>query len=828
MNFRNVRLLVLLIISSISISNAHAQMAGLSQLLNMGMQGYNSVLNTAKTAATTKVGTTSANTAASLQQAKMMGVDPNIIKLLLGGGEDASAAVSNPNDALMSSLLNPEYGQLVLQTKLRQDSMFLILDSLKVEKQKLKDIDLSNEIFGHRFFTTNNLELFFKSTDTKAPDSYIVGPGDEILISVWGYADYNNKLKVNDDGYIQETEFGRLYVKGLTFGAVKALIGKRLNSFINTQNTKYEITLNYSRSIDVNIVGEVVTPGTFKIPAINSVYNAINAADGVTNIGTVRDIQIRRDGKVVKRFDVHQFLMNPIPEESFYLQNGDFIYVPVAEKIIKIVGAVRRASLYELKKGEGLNELIAFAGGLKPNAFIKNILITRLAKDKTEIINLDYEKLLASNQNFVLFDGDVVNIGYISGEIENGVSISGSVRYPGRYQLKDGYRISDLIIAAGGIKLSAYTDRAYIKRVMPNQQTVITKFSLSNILLDPSSADNLLLQKNDKVELFDQSEFVEKFVVTIQGSVLKPAILEYSDGLTLNDLLFYAGGLKTEAANSKIQISRVLEINEEDSLGKKFIPQRVIVQNIEIGPNLEIDEASKAFRLAPMDLVDVRKTPGFAEQMKMTISGEVVYPGSYTILDKNERVLDIIERAGGLTQYAHIQSAKLIRSDMNQFKTVFELKDAFKDPNSRANLIVKNGDIIEIPTINQLVRINGAVRYPNLDSAQTISGKFVAGKSARWYVKKYAGGFKKEAKRKNTMVLYPNGKVEYTKSFLGIKNYPTIDVEGALVNVEQKEPKPKMPPMTKEPVSLNILLPSLIAGITSALSTAMLIVFLKK
>ena len=302
MNFRNVRLLVLLIISSISISNAHAQMAGLSQLLNMGMQGYNSVLNTAKTAATTKVGTTSANTAASLQQAKMMGVDPNIIKLLLGGGEDASAAVSNPNDALMSSLLNPEYGQLVLQTKLRQDSMFLILDSLKVEKQKLKDIDLSNEIFGHRFFTTNNLEFFFKSTDTKAPDSYIVGPGDEILISVWGYADYNNKLKVNDDGYIQETEFGRLYVKGLTFGAVKALIGKRLNSFINTQNTKYEITLNYSRSIDVNIVGEVVTPGTFKIPAINTVYNAINAADGVTNIGTVRDIQIRRDGKVVKRF----------------------------------------------------------------------------------------------------------------------------------------------------------------------------------------------------------------------------------------------------------------------------------------------------------------------------------------------------------------------------------------------------------------------------------------------------------------------------------------------------------------------------------------------
>ena len=159
--------------------------------------------------------------------------------------------------------------------------------------------------------------------------------------------------------------------------------------------------------------------------------------------------------------------------------------------------------------------------------------------------------------------------------------------------------------------------------------------------------------------------------------------------------------------------------------------------------------------------------------------------------------------------------------------TVFELKDAFKDPNSRSNLILKDGDLIEIPTVNQLIRINGAIRYPHLDSAQTISGKFVAGKSARWYVKNYAGGFEKSAKKKNTMVLYPNGKVEYTKSFMGIKNYPTIDVEGAIVNVEMKKQKPKAPSVPREPVSLNILLPSLIAGVTSALSTALLIIFLK-
>jgi polysaccharide export outer membrane protein len=823
-----IKLILVAFFLKFSVLSYSQTAAALNQLLNFGNSGYSSVMNAARTASTTKTGTSTASSAAALQQAKMLGVDPNIIGLLtktLGGGGEETATQSSGLD-MASMLLNPDYAQMILETKVKQDSMQLMLDSFREERLKKKEIDISNEVFGHRFFSTDNLQLFLKSSDTKAPDSYTLGVGDELLISVWGYADYNNKFKIGEDGYIQEKEFGRLYLKGMTFGAAKAVIGKRLSSFINPANTKYEISLNYSRSIDINLVGEVITPGTYKIPAINSVFNAVNAADGVSKIGSVRDIQVRRDGKLIKRFDLHQFLFNPLPSESFYLQNGDFIYVPVAEKLVKIEGAVRRPSIYELKPNEGLNEMIAFAGGLKPDAFIKTIQITRFVKDKTEMINLDYEKILASKENFILNDGDIINISYIPGGVENGVNISGSVRFPGRYQLKENFRISDVIIMAGGIRLDAYIDRAYLKRKMPDQTEVITKFSLSNILLDPSSADNFLLQKDDKIEIFSQANFTEKFIVSIQGSVLKPAVLEYSQNLTLNDLLFYAGGLKTEAANSKIEISRVIDVNT-DSLGKKYLPNRIVVKSITIGPNLEIDEASKAFRLSPMDLVDVRKTPGFAEQMKITLQGEVVYPGSYTILDKFEKVLDVIKRAGGLTPYAHIQSAKLVRPDFAQNRTVFELKDAFKDPNSRANLILKDGDIIEIPTVNQLIRINGAIRYPNLDSAQTISGKFVPGKSAKWYVKNYAGGFEKRAKKKNTMVVYPNGKVEYTKGFMGIKNYPTVDVEGAIVNVEKKKEKPKAPTVPREPVSLNILLPSLIAGVTSALSTAMLIIFLK-
>jgi len=268
-------------------------------------------------------------------------------------------------------------------------------------------------------------------------------------------------------------------------------------------------------------------------------------------------------------------------------------------------------------------------------------------------------------------------------------------------------------------------------------------------------------------------------------------------------------------------------MNVDSSLDKKFIPQRIIVQTISIGPNLELDEASKSFALSPMDRVFVRKEYGFEDQTTVTIKGEVKYPGIYPILNKNERVLDIIERAGGLTPYAFVKNAKLTRPDSKLDKTIFQLNDAFGDTASRANLIVKSGDEIEIPTVNQLVSIKGAIRYPNLDSMQTINGKYVPGKSARWYVKHYGGGFKKGALKKSTMVLYPNRKVDYTHSFIGIKNYPTVDIEGATITVDMKQKKPKPPKGPEAALNWNIVLPSMIAALTSIATTVTLIFVLK-
>ncbi len=770
---------------------------------------------------------TSGSSGAAASQLQMLGLDPNIIQKYIQKSEQPKNNANNQVSAEDDALPNPiaDILGILMSIKTQQDDMSTVLAKLGIQDSTPAASVSPDDIYGHDFFGNQKLATFVKSTDARAADSYILDSGDELNIAVWGYADYNNKFKVNDDGYIQIPEFGRIYVRGLTFGAVKALIGKRLSTFIDPKNTKYEISLIYSRTIDVNIVGEVKSPGTYQIPAINSVYNAINAANGITDIGSVRDIQIRRNGKVVKTFDVYEFLFNPLSDNNFYLQKGDFIFIGTQEKLLKIGGAVRRPAKYELKKSEGLKNLVKFAGGFSPDANTKSLQIVRNNGKTQQIIDVNYDLLVSSGSDFVLNDGDIVNILSVTGDPENFVKIEGQIKYPGKYELKEGYRISDIIIAGGGITSDAYLDRAYIKRKLPDNTYINQKFSLKDIILNPSGSENLLLQKEDEIKIFSKNDFLEKFKVTIAGSVINPLTMDYTRGMTLNDLLFYAGGLKMEAANSKIEISRNVV---SDTVKNEFSPQRITVLSASINDKLEIDEKSKSFLLEPFDQVYVRKTPGFNSQESITINGEVMYPGIYPILDKNEKVLDLIRRTGGLTPYAYLNGATLVRLDNNQQEIIFELKNAFKDSTSRANLVLKNGDVINIPTVNQQVSIKGnGIRYPDLDSNQTISGKFIPGKSARWYIKNYAGGFKKGANKRSTYVMYPNKKMDYTRFAMGIKNYPTVDYEGAVINVDMKVKKPKPPKGPESNINWNILLPSIIAGITSLGTTLTLIFVLK-
>ncbi len=775
-------------------------------------------------------------------QGQMMGLDQNVLKKLRGSSENIQAQETDfldPTFVVPKEISAPEagdetpreysvdgselYERLYMQTlrmRTLQDSMGLL--GLKLDSFRLRNDSLY--VWGHELFRSNLIETFIKSTDAKVPDSYVINEGDEITLAVWGFADYNGKFTVKQDGYIQIPEFGRVYLKGLTFGAAKGLIAKRLGSFINPQNTQYEITMNYVRNIGINILGEVKKPGTYQIPAINSVFNALNASEGPTQKGTIRNIEVRRDGKLLKKFDVYEYLLNANSNQNFYLQENDVIYVPMLGKVVELTGAVRKENRYEIKEGEGFRKLLEFAGGLRPNAYTDNIKLERFVNQKLEVINLNLTEILEGGRDLELQDGDRIYIPKLNIRSEESVEIAGEVLIPDVYEYNENDRVSDLIKIAGGLLPTTYMDRAYISRKMEDGSKVLMPLDLKSIFMDEDSPENILLKKEDRLELFPKKNFIEKFKVSITGSVRKPVKIDYSEGLTLNDLLFFAGGLKKEAANNKIEISRVINVANDDD--RTYTAQRVTVQTIEIGPNLELDNFSKNYELSPMDQVFVRKSLDFDEQMNIHIKGEVMYPGTYPILSKDETILDVIERAGGLTPYAHINSANLYREDNENAIEILDLKAAYSDSTSYANYALMNEDIIEIPTMNPMVSVRGALRYPGADTNRFISGTYIPGKRAKYYINQYGGGYATRSKRKATMVVHPNGDVGRTKSFLGIKRYSKVR-EGSKIITYYKPPKPQTEPVPKQPLNWNLVLPSILVSMSTVASTIVLINLLK-
>lgn len=740
------------------------------------------------------------------------GISPNQLNSMMGSKEEAAE-----EDPLASEEALYFINQL-------QGMLFdAVLDSVKEASGVVDDSIPTAEIFGHQFFRSKNIKVFTKSENVKATDSYTLDIGDEISISVYGSSFFNAKGEVNSEGYLEIEDLTRIYVKGISFGAAKQLINNQLKKYINAGTTKTEIVLNYSRNITVNIVGDVVNPGSYVIPAINSVFNALSAADGPSRIGTIRNIQVNRNGKTIKTMDLYDFLLKGNITNDFFLQDGDYIYVSTQKIIAKIEGSIKRPWKYELIEGETLFNLIQMSGGFTANAYTQSIQVKRFLNGKVELLDIDLSAF-DGGKTFKIIDGDEFVIPVIPKDFENFVNIKGAVRFPGTYELKSGYRIADLIEAAGGLTFDAYLNRAYLTRKTEDLSSMIQSFNLSDVVLQNSS-ENVLLEKHDVIDIFSKKEFLEEFRVSIEGAVLRSVNKTYAEGMTLNDLIFYGGGLKKEAANNVIEISRVVSKSED---GKETLA-RVIIKRVTVDGALEIDEASKNFPLSPMDQVFVRKNPDFDVQENITIRGEVAYPGDYPILQKDEKILDLIARAGGLTPYAFIPSAKLYRLDKTIGTVVIDLEEAFRSPESRLNYILKDGDIIDIPTVNQLVSVSGAIGHPRLDSLETISSFYRPGRRAKFYIKKDAGGFDQYAKKRSTKVVNPDGSAGYTKKVLFFNRYPEVN-EGAIVSVEYKKKAKRVQQLDetpREPLNWNMLLPSLIVGGTSVISSSILILVLR-
>ena len=702
----------------------------------------------------------------------------------------------------------------------------LIIDSTSFPKGK---------IFGQDIFRNQDLSFFQKALDAKAPENYKVGPGDEISISIWGFNEFSETLEVDERGYISPSSYGRIYVKGITFKNMRSILKKKFSTFFDMQNSEIDVSLSYSRVITVNIIGEVYNPGSFTIPAINTAFNALIASGGPNQIGSVRNIYIKRDGKTVDSLDVYKFLFNPLISNDIYMQDGDYIFIPPAENLVEIIGEVNRPYTYEAKDGESVGDMIKYSGGFTTTAFRDIITLKRLDYNNLKVYDVIKADLYQEN----ISDGDQIVVNKISNKISNVVTLKGDVGVSGDYEFKENEKILDLLSRAKCISNKTFLDKVYIIRLNEDRSKQHLSINLNNIISDPNHEGNILLKEYDIVHVLSVDKFDDEFFISVQGAVRNPSTFSFGNGMSLQSALILSGGLTQQAQGSRVEVSRIMEY---DIATNKLKPRRTVVKNIEVGNDLTLSESAEDFILQPFDQVFVRSNPEFEPAENITILGEVKYPGTYSILRKNEKVSSLIKRAGGLTNYAYVDGVKMFRKfnvkesireeslEMNisddlkksilnspdvaavyaneveeKSKAFFaeensakiskentdivylNLDKALKNNESRFNLVLNKGDSIVIPQILDVVHISGELM--NLEG-NSISAPFFTRKRANYYVKNFAGGFSKENDRSNTIVVYPNGIAKKSRNYILFKLSPKV-TKGSTIRVASKNIKQK-------------------------------------
>ena len=714
------------------------------------------------------------------------------------------------------------------------------------------------KIWGQQFFRDQSISLFTRSRDIKAIDSYLLGIGDELAITVWGATDYSANVAIEEDGSInikdprQGIHIPRLYVKDMTFMDAKYAIEELLSNHMNVRNSQISIELNYSRALTINITGEVFNPGSYTIPAVNTAFNALVASGGPSQIGSVRLIRVVSSDVKTRILDVYKFMSNPNVADRFFLKNNDYIYVPLAERVVEIEGAIERPFFYELIDGEDLVELIDYAGGLRPDAYRRNIQIIRYENDEELLIDVNLAEVLAQKKNFPLKDGDRISINPIEQAFANYITVKGAVKLPGTYELEPGTRLSD-VLSKSGIVLSAVMKRIYVKRLREDLSLQYIPVNIYEVLQDTSSEGNLLLRPFDEIEVKYKADFIDKYNVSVYGAVRKPGNFEFSSNLTLADVLYMANGLKLEASNSYIEVSRLVLDSEGNST-------YIIFKQLSINSNVDSlkVEGAQDFVLEPYDQIFVRSSKNFEAPRNISIMGEVTWPGRYTLANDQERVLDIIKRAGGWTDIAFLEGAK-----ENDGLVLLNLEALRREgKKSRYNYVLRDGDRIEIPKLKDLVSVAGRINHPaikeraelaareldlelertpndldkkelllqvyrqELENPLKVNVPFHTGKRANFYIHEYGAGIdrKQGGRQRLVFVRYANGQVKKTRNFLFFKVYPKVE-KGAMVYVGAREKKIKK---ATNPINWYKVITDTMALVVSGLSIYALVITLSR
>lgn len=571
------------------------------------------------------------------------------------------------------------------------------------------DIDDAT-LYGQEIFRAQRLRLYTSSRDVKPPGTYILGSGDVISISIWGRSERDFVFELGKDGYIKPSRIPRIYLKGLRLDDARELLKKRFSNYFSFDDNTFEMTLNYGRTINVDIVGEVYNFGTFNIPAINSAFNALVAAGGPNEIGSVRNIRLLRAGQPGRDIDVYKYLKDPNYAVDLYLEEGDVLSVPVAQKVVKIEGAVIRPHRYELKPNEDLISLLEFCGGLKSNASLRNIQIRRYDQDAEKIIDVNLNQIVASNSDVKLRNGDVIVVNEISRSFENYVTINGAIEIPGQYAISNNTTLRD-VLSKTNLNNNALLDIAYLERTNPDGSTVLIRTNLTGVLNDRNHPDNLLLQAKDKLVIYEQSRFVDQETFKISGAVREPGEFNFdsSNSLRLSDAIFLAGGAKKDATDF-IYLHRK---DPNDLGGLSYL--RKDYASILANP-----DSPENILLAPGDEIVVYSKKDFLDEKTVFVEGAVRSPGSFTY-DPSLTIKDLITMSGGLKFSAS-------RKRVDIYRLAFE--DEQKTRTLSANLILDENDspingefglkpfdkiiVREAPEFETIktVQILGEVKYP--------------------------------------------------------------------------------------------------------------------
>lgn len=651
--------------------------------------------------------------------------------------------------------------------------MFIAVDEYG---RPIKPVKPEDQVFGRNIFTNKNLS-FEPDMNVATPQDYRLGPGDEIIIDIWGASENSIRQEISPDGCITIPGLGMISLNGLNIADAREYLKSELSKIYADEGNQIQVTLGNTRSIKVNVMGEVMVPGTYTLSAFASVFHALYSAGGITDLGSLRDIRVARNGNTVANVDVYEYILQGKTEGNISLQEGDVIIVPTYEAIVKVEGKVKRPMKYEMKSDESISTLLKYAGFFAANAYKNSVRVVRQEGRQFSVATVDRDDFAS----FKVMDGDVVSADSIINRFSNKLEVVGAVYRPGIYEFCENINtVKELLTQADGLLGDAFTNRAVLYRQRENLTSEVLSVDVKGIM--NGTAPDVELKNNDLLYIPSIHDIKYSGDVYISGEIKNPGIYPYSDNMTLEDFVITAGGLKDEASLVRVDVSRRIKDNKGTEVTE------TVGQNFTFGlKDGFIVDGEPGFVLEPYDQVFVRKSPGYNVQKNVKVNGEVLYEGEYSLNFKNERLSSLIERAGGITAFGYAKGAKLtrvanddekkrmedvlklMRRELGEgltdslkleldsvFTVGIDLEKALAKPGSSADIVLREGDVISVPEMTSTVKINGAVMMPN-----TVT--YMDGENVKYYLNQ-AGGYSQSAKKSKKFIIYMNGQVERVKA----------------------------------------------------------------